>query len=183
MVRALTILGVVAALTAVASAQPAVDAGTHELQPNMAGQEIYLYVTGGDPVQGVEFYAQLPAGDDGPSFLAGDLLTGTIFEANHDQDPNAWGSYVHAYDLYLGVATNSGTVSAAGKLVTLTLDTTGLWSGTYALQLRNDVEAAQTNFCGVDATLIDGTLTVVPEPGTLLLLAGGAAGLLRRRRR
>jgi len=182
MVRALTIFGVVAALTAAASAQPAVNGGTHELQANTAGQQISLEVTGGQAVQGVEFYAQLPAGD-GPCFLAGDLLTGTIFEVNHDQDPNAWGSYVHAHDLYLGVATNSGTVSAAGKLVTLTLDTTGLWSGTYALQLRNDVEAAQTNFCGVDATLTDGTLTVVPEPGTLLLLAGGAAGLLRRRRR
>ena len=184
MARMWIVLAAIAAAGAVAAAQPVVDAGTHELQPDQPGQQIELLVTGGQPVAGLEFYAQLPSGADGPCFQAADVLTGTIFEGNHDQDPFAgWQSYVHSHDLYVGVATQAGTVSAAGRIVTLTVDTTGIENGTFLLQLCNDVEEAQTNFAGTEALLSDGTLVVVPEPITLALLAGGGVALLRRRRR
>jgi len=167
------------ALVAPAGAGPSVNAGTHYLQPDLAGQTALIYVTGGQAVQGLEFCAQIEDATFGPLFEDGDILTGTIFAANNLGLYE--GSYVDPRRMYLGVVTQTGTVAADGLLATLTIDTTGLIAGTYSLSLTNSLEGP-TNFAGISADLLDGWIVIVPEPAVFPILCVFATAWLGRRR-
>jgi hypothetical protein len=151
----------------------AVNAGTHVLAPNMAGQQVPIVVSGGDAVSGIDFFVQVGDGgttvggdDTGPRITQVDLVSGTIFAGNHtgaflDPAPLIWGATT---------TTANGTVSANGTLAILTIDTTGMFVGQFDLIL-NPPATGPTAFAdaGVVTTLTNGSLAIgdlpPPPPG------------------
>jgi len=157
-----------------ASAVPTIDVGTHELLPDTPGQVVQIHVSGGDLVQGMnlfimvanggpelELIGELPpgAGIAGPAITFADAITGTIFASN-----NLGQNYVPDGDVDLPqiatvyAITQSGTVPAEGLLVTITLDTTGFFHGTFALSLT--VLGVQSDFAGIPAQITDGFIVI-----------------------
>jgi hypothetical protein len=149
-----------------------IDAGMHMLLPNLSGQQVQIFATGGDPVAGIDLFVQIGDGgatvggnDTGPTITQLDLTTGTIFAANHtgvftDPAPLLWGATT---------TTTSGTVPAGGLLATLTIDTTGITTGQFDLIL-NPPATGPTAFAdaGVVTNLTNGLLQI----GAALALTG-----------
>lgn len=167
-------------------AKPNITAGTFYLQPNQAAQQIEIYVSGGDLVQGLEFNMKIADGLSGPLIEGVDILTGTIFaSSNKGIFP---GSYLMPRTAYQGttaidtldIGYGAGKVKAAGLLATLTLDTTGLFTGQYALSFSN-IEG-NTTFADIPADITNG-LIVVPEPASLAAILIGGVMLAKRRKR
>ncbi len=152
-------IGIIVALvlSSAAVATPIIVVGDRYLLPDQAGQEIGIYVTGADPVQGLEFNVQIGEGVSGPVFETIDIFTGTIFEANNVGIYP--GSYINLRDAYQGTVTVSDTVLADGLLATLTLDTTGIFNGQYTLSLIDTLEGC-ANFAGLQIDITDGTIFV-----------------------
>jgi len=160
--------------------------GDNPLFPNTANQEVSIFVTGGDPVQGLNFNAQIGDGGVdlggttvGPEITGIDILTGTLVEGNNNGfvDPEALGGVDFKLVEFRTTTTNAGTVAADGLLATLTIDPTGFFSGVFPLILSNTVNGP-TDFAGVEATIDDGTIRIVPEPSTVAMgLLGGVAFL------
>jgi len=164
-----------------------INVGSWSLLPDTPGQTIPIYVTGGALVQGLEFNVQIADGASGPVLQDVDILNGTIFEPSNDGIFP--GSYLLPHLAYQGTTTIQGLdvgygpslVCADGLLATLTIDTTGIFEGSYALLLSDTLEGT-TNFAGIPVDITNGTI-IVPEPLTLGLVLFGSAGLLRRRAR
>jgi len=165
-----------------------IDVGTHILAPNTPGQKLTIFVSGGDEVQGGEFYFQVADGGpeaggsiDGPDItvadIFGDASSGplTIFTLNNTGEA-APGSLVPQF-WTSGTTTASGTVSANGTLGVVTVDTTGFFSGSWELKVK-DTLMGDSRFPGVSTTVNNGRITIVPEPSTLLLLVMLAGFLL-----
>jgi len=150
------------------------------LLPNTANQVISIQVTGGESIAGEDFYTQI---GDGGSFLGGtdtkpaftnvDVLGGTIFSPSNNGaygDPNGTppgSNAAHPLVWVDGTTTLSGSLPANGLLATLTLDTTGLNSGTFPLRLS--VDGALGPF---DTTLWNAVGEAVPlsvTEGTLIV--------------
>ncbi len=174
--------------TSAVFATPIINVGTHQLQPNTAGQTIQLFVSGGDAVAVVNFAAQIDGGgsavpgggvDVGPVFTNLDLLTGTIFATNNDGHS---GVNIYPQLALSSTITASGSVAADGLLATLTLDTTGVSSGDYAFLLSGTLNG-DTDFALIHPTITNGTIHVTPEPATMALLGLGSLVVLRTRRR
>jgi hypothetical protein len=146
----------------------AINAGMHTLQPNMPGQQVQIQVTGGEAVSGIDLFVQVGDGgttvggdDTGPKITNLDLVTGTIFAANHtdvftDPAPLIWGATT---------TTNTGTVAASGVLATLTIDTTGITTGQFDLILNPSATGA-TAFAdaGITTNLTNGSLQIGAAP-------------------
>jgi hypothetical protein len=158
-------LACVFALIAPATAQAAnITAGMHTLLPDMPGQQVQIFTTGGEAVSGIDFFVQIGDGgtivggvDTGPTITDLDLVTGTIFAANNsgvftDPAPLIWGATT---------TTTTGTVPANGLLATLTIDTTGLSTGQFELIL-NPPATGPTAFAdpGVTTDLTNGWLRI-----------------------
>jgi PEP-CTERM motif len=164
-----------------------VNVGAHVLLPNTANQIVTIQLTGGESVAGEDFYAQIGDGgtflggsDVKPAFANVDILTGTIFSASNNGaygDPNGTptGSNAgHPLVWIDGTTTASGGVPASGLLATLTIDTTGLNSGTFPLLVRGvasplgsfDTTLRDASGNAIPLSISDGTLIVaVPLPG------------------
>lgn len=165
--------------------------------PNTPNQTVQLSITGGDQVAGEDFFAQIGDGgsfnggiNTGPVFSGVDILAGSIFAGNNTGavgDPDPGGNAAHPLIWLDSTTTSAGTVSASGLLATLTIDTTGISSGTYPLTLTGVASA----FGPFDTTLRDslgdpvalnvlnGTITVaVPEPSTWVLLSAAYCVLI-----
>jgi len=144
--------------------------GTHVLEPDTPGQMIPIYVTGGWPVQGLNFDIQVADGGpaaggaiSGPAITAVDLLTDTIFAADNtgmrlDVEPPAGDDPV-PQQTYRGTSTAVGTVAADGLLAMVTIDTTGFVRGAWSLTISNTVNGS-TDFAGLPASLVDGVILV-----------------------
>jgi hypothetical protein len=146
----------------------AINAGMHTLQPNMPGQQVQIQVTGGEAVSGIDLFVQVGDGgttvggdDTGPKITNLDLVTGTIFAANHtdvftDPAPLIWGATT---------TTTTGTVAASGVLATLTIDTTGITTGQFDL-LLNPPATGATAFAdaGITTNLTNGVLQIGAAP-------------------
>src|SRR5687768_3460768 len=136
----------IAGLAGIASAVPVITVGNHELLPNTAGQTIQIHVSGGDDVDGLNFNAQIGnggpevGGTDGPNLTA-DIINGTIFAGNNtgQQDPGSVPQVAART-----TTTGQGTVDAQGVLATLTIDTTGFFTGTFDLLLSNTLNEDTT---------------------------------------
>lgn len=162
--------------------------------------DVYIQVSGSEPDLGA-FQGRLlqpGANPTGISFgtptrtdTGGPTLTPLIALANQVY-----------FDTPLGILTNSGTdvsVASGAQIGTTPLvDGRGLFrvpitiqpgvTGVFALDLLDDPNVGvflnddTLDANEISATVVDGTLTVVPEPATAGLLAAGAVLLLRRRR-
>jgi hypothetical protein len=162
-----------------------VDVGNHLLIANTPNQVITIQVTGGEQIAGEDFFAQL--GDGGtsiggsntkPAFTNVDILAGTVFASNNsgafgDRNGSPPGSNAaHPLIWVDGTITASGTVPASGVLAQLTIDTTGLSSGTFPLLLTGiapslgQFETTLRNAAGaaIPLTVINGSVTLSPYP-------------------
>ncbi len=174
-------------------------AGDHDLQPNLAGQPLSLYVSNSGTAAHVDTFTLFAAiGGGGPSLggpavpviTAADLHTGTAFAGN-------FSSEVPQEELPSGFALLYITTSVSGStvpllpglhpLATLTVDTTGfeVSDGPWTLRLGMEVDGfgfVSSEYVlggsGLAATLVDGTITLaaIPEPTEVALAVG--AGLL-----
>ena len=170
-----------------------ISVGDHVLLANLPGQPVPIFVTGGEPVSGLNLFAQvgdggpelidfgLPAGTDGPEITNVDLKTGTIFEAIPDPQTMALGSPQVA-NFFIAISAPGGSVPADGLLATLTIDTTGFSSGTWDLLFSGvlpDLGGFDSDFAGVAADdIFNGTITVVPEPAAIALASLGMIAFL-----
>ena len=105
-----------------------------------------------------------PAGTDGPAITSVDLKTGTIFAA---LDVSQFGllSLPQVRFSSLGIEAQNTTVSADGLLVTLSIDTTGIFGGSFQLllagvlpQMTNGPFA--TDFAGIPIEITNGVIIV-----------------------
>jgi hypothetical protein len=182
---ALLILGSVALASPRGSSWAAViDAGAHNLQPNMPGQKIDFFVTGGEKIIAVVFSVAIDGGGPayggilGPSITNLDLVSlGHIFSPNHGtvyndySDPQLWES---------NTITAVGTIPATGLLATITVDTTGFGPGEHTLDLKGQPLTdypGDTQLLFADTLITNGSITIVPEPSSVALAAIGLMGL------
>lgn len=174
-------------LSYVSASAAVINVGSHLLIPDSAvDQTIQIFVTGGDLVQGLNFYAQIADGGPGaggsvsaPVITAADIITGTIFGPNNTgaQDP---GSVPQLFARTTTTATE--TVAASGLLVTLKVKTVGFTEGTWALNVGNTLNGP-TDFAGLPITITDGFISV-PEPSMLVsaIFGAGFCAMSRRKR-
>lgn len=156
--------------------------GSHDLQPNQAGQQVSLHVgnTGGAlDYGGLNFSVRIGDGTAGPALTAVDLLSGTPLAAPDNFGGQFPDSGNTSWKQFWSVASTTATLPAGDSLlVTLTFDTTGLSDGAWALSLfGTGMPATQLlDRSGGEfaVALQNGTLTVVPEPGALAGAAGAA---------
>jgi hypothetical protein len=148
------------------------------LIPNRTGQSFNINVSGGTAVSGVNFNAEVAGGGTanggtaGPTISGVDLVSGTIFGPNNSGQQSATPTPTQFYS-GLVITNSSGTVNAAGKLATVTIDTTGFIGGTYSFKLAgfsNGMFSGDSDFTvapdysSIPANITNGNL-IVTFPG------------------
>ena len=155
-------------------------ASSIELNPNQAGQTVNLFLSSdsGQLLGGGNIVATIGAGGPTVGFAG---IGGTVLDGGFAL-PDADGSPL-VLDVGLLGPSLSPTIDNSGTqlLGTLTLDTTGLNSGSFSLDLSstllNDDGAQPITYSLDGATAV----SIVPEPTSLALL--GLCGLMLVRRR
>jgi len=162
---------------------PLIDVGDHFLLPETPGQQIQIWVSGGQPVEGLDFYIQVadggpeavelelidPPGILGPIITDVDLITGTIFATNNWGLMSTYINDVIPQFFDVGLLTFAGSVLANGLLATVTIDTTGFASGTWELHMENTLNGpselpfAGARFRGGSITILQGNQPPVAE--------------------
>jgi hypothetical protein len=124
---------------------------------------VNLYVQSGDG--GPELtQLGLPAGTRGPALTGIDLVTGTIFASTPDR-PSVLLTLPQVGFATLAIAEPQSWVAAEGLLATLTVDTTGLFGGTYDLKLDQILPGLQdgpfaSDFGGQPVRINNGKLQI-----------------------
>lgn len=181
-------VAVITAAAATGASAQNVDVGTIALLPDQAGQQVPLFVTGGELIEVVNLVVQIGDGSTGPVIEALNVIDGTIFDGMNE------GQFDIQTDPRLFVTTVTTpftnpptTVAADGLLATLTIDTTGLSSGGFDLLITGTL-AGGTDFgpdlsgTPIPVNITNGSLIVVPEPTAAALLPAAVGWSLRRRR-
>jgi len=204
MLRATALATAISALPlTVCHGQLTLNIGSFNLQPNTSGQVVEIDITspGGINVSGLTL--QLQVGDGGPELggtagpriTAVDILTGTAFQGNNTGQIDVGNNLANnPQAVIFNTSTSSGTVPLdAGPnhpIAFVTLSTVGLTSPN-SWVFHGDVFGDPTKYfasggASIVPTIIDGQLTVVPEPrgpiavGALLAI-GCCCRWLRRR--
>jgi len=152
---------------------PLIQVGSHVLLPDTPGQQIEVWVSGGQLVQGLDFLIQVadggpeaasagfvdPPGIDGPHVTDIDLVTGTIFQDNNLGQVNSDAHLTYPQFFAASIIAASGTVSADGLLGTVTIDTTGFSSGTWEL-VMTDTLAGKSDFVAPGVEIENGSITI-----------------------
>jgi len=197
--RLLTIfaLAVVMCLPITAMAVPTITAGNHVFQEGVGNVSFDILAGGGDGVQGVDLlvFTGTNGGDltgnspDAPTIVSVDVVgAGTIFQPNNTGQNNI----TVGTNIYQGgTTTGTGTVAADGVLAHVTIDITGWAIGVYPLWVSDANPLFGDGLLGSAysqqiTSAADGTITIVPEPSSIVLglfaAAGMAAMVIRRRR-
>lgn len=188
---AIVSLTMICGLSAVVSAAPIINVGSHDLLENTTGQTIQLYVSGTDQVTAFNLKAQIGDGT-GPD-------AEPVFESI-DYSGGMWNTYANTVTggpiggaeqfAQASVAFNTTvSVPADGLLLTMTIDTTGFFSGeSFDLLLKNSQIGADSDFVQIGGgtlapDITNGTINIVPEPVSLALLGVGGLTMLRRRKK
>ncbi len=182
-------------LTLPVNASLIVRAGDHELAPNTANQIIEILIEGQgseNTLQGINLNIQIADGFTGPKITDVDVVgPGTVF-ASPNNNGQAGGKITD--QIWGGVGTISPTpltVGAANSvLAKVTIDTTGFFPGSnpWEFKLLGTLNGDST-LLGTTGSerFVDGSLSVVPEPASILTLIAGASllgpGAYRRLRR
>ena len=146
--------------------------GNHVLLADTPGQEIQIFVTGGDDVQGLNLYVMVADGGPmlggtiiGPTIEDVDVYTGTIFADNNaGQTALPEPTEVPQWESRT-VVTTVGTVSAGGLLATITIDTTGFMVGTWDLVVSETL-GYMSDFAGIIPSVIDGHIIIATDSTT-----------------
>lgn len=187
------VLGIVMCLSTAAFAVTTIEAGNHVI-PDVPGFHVLdIIANGTDDLQGVILNVYTGTGTDpvtdGPGITGITVITpGMVFGANNSGE----NTFTAGQNANAGTTTSSGFVQAGvnGLLAQVTIDTTGFGPGVYPFVVSgggqfalNPSEYPQAPFA---ADVIDGTITIVPEPSSVVLglfaAAGMAAVVIRRRR-
>ncbi len=202
-VRVALLVGCLAWMTGPLRAQLRIDLPEVSMLPDKANQSFPVYLGPlAEPVlvNGIGFNIQVADGGpdaggviDGPTIAFVDIFTGTAFESNNNGSSGSGQIVPQVYER--GTLTHPDkspevTLQSGARIATVTLDTTGLSPGTYKLTLNTLNGPTKFTTLGEDQIplLIDGTVTIVPEPGVwgiataaaLLLFTG--ARIVRGRR-
>lgn len=207
-------LGLLLCVASPAMAHLTVTAGNHILNPNQAGQVIPIMIStdASEEISGLDLYLVINGLDgsaDAPNVphITAEQLTGVgvVFGAV----PATQFPYGDPWDVYnggpsygqntaFGAAPNatsgpSADAPATGVLAFITVDTTGIFFGSWPLSLTDPFIFGPTLLSKITGpvdpagyTLIDGSLNIVPEPSSVVMGLFAAAGLvavaIRRRR-
>jgi MYXO-CTERM domain-containing protein len=189
--KAFLAIALVASLSASALAEVTIVAGDH-VAP--AGGLFTFPIMGvsdsGEQLNGVVLNLVMePNGSNlAPIVTNVNLITGTVFEGNNlgqsDYGDPEFLTPGRTPSYYTG--TPSGFVPT-GIVALVTVDTTGIAPGTYELNLVSPIFGPSSVSAGPEpGGYMNGTITVVPEPGSVVLGLFAAAGLgavvIRRRR-
>jgi len=167
-----------------------IDIGNHVLLPNTPNQQIQIFGSGGEALQGVELGLELGmSGGEGPT-ITGIVINGpgTLFGTN-TSDPNIASLPGNPRFWTADLVTLSGTVPLTSNLplAIVTIDTSGISAGgsnknfilnasppaNMSRYLSND--GGSSELFPVGNTTGNLTIRAVPEPSTMVL--AGLAGL------
>lgn len=157
---------------------PTIVVGEHLLVPNQANQQIPIYVTGGQNVGGINLFVQsgdggpdlawigLPAGTRGPLLTSLDVQTNTIFAGKTELSSVAIPLPQIGFASLILDEVNP-VVPANGLLATLTVDTTGLFGGTFDLRISDILSSMpegpfESDFGGLPARITNGRMVIHP---------------------
>jgi hypothetical protein len=143
-----------------------IDIGHHVVVPNMPGQKIGIYVTGGELVNGISLSVAVNGGGKAHGGKPGPLITAI----DVDKGPTIWNqppghnrpSVFNDGQLWnVNFLTVGGYVRADGLIATLTVDTTGYF-GRHTLELSGGgitESVGDTQLLGQDLelTIVNGT--------------------------
>ncbi len=187
--KAFFALALVAALSTSAFAETNVAAGHHVFTVNTGLQTFPVLGTSnsGETLAGMDLYLVMDA--LGPIITNVDLINGTVFQPNNTGQQDFGGAFpAPGHEVWYNITTASGSVPT-GIVALVTIDTNSAAAGQYLLSLESEIIGASAvyNQVGVGGTFTNGSVTLVPEPGTVVMALFGAAGLglvaIRRRRR
>ncbi len=148
-----------------------ISVGQHALLPDTPGQTVEIFVSGGFPVQGMNFNLQIADGGPtvggsvaGPAIANLDILTGTIFATNNTGTSDQDGPFPDPYPQieWRSTTTMQATVAAEGLLATVTIDTTGWSSGSWVLSASETLNGS-TDFTLMPAVIFDGAIIFATE--------------------
>jgi hypothetical protein len=169
---------------------PTIVVGNTDILPG-PNQVVTIDVTGGDAVAGFKARVQIQDNASGPLIanpadpnFGVDLETGTIFALNNTGQVN---STVLPRIWVLDIITNVATVNATGVMMTVYLDASGLGVGTVwdlklAATLAGSSVFLDEQGSDITTSITDGTVTIVPEPASIILFGAPCLGMLIRRR-
>jgi hypothetical protein len=185
-------------------ADAVINVGDYSFSPGEI-RTIPLYVTSDQEVTGLSLYMQIGDGgadnggfDTTPMFSAVDIVgPGTIFSASNMGQSDTQLPLMWVAETLTNPPEFPSTLSCNGIFAYVTIDAGGALPGqSYAFNLTgvaaNIFGESGLDTCFVDAlsneiypTITNGTISIVPEPGSAALLCGLLAGLslltLRRR--
>jgi len=183
------------AFTALAGADTLITIGDYVVGPGTGPHDIDVLVSplGGAPDEFTDLAGGLIVGGGAaaaPQITA--VVPGTIY-VGHGNSGVFFGSPLpnQMVDPSISLTTPGDAVQADGSLLTFTVDVTGVSPGTYALEAGNTTDwfptmLFQTGGVPVPVQFDEGSITITPEPGTLVLsaigLLFGLAWMGRRRK-
>ena len=179
------------AVAGAASAAITVTGGDHDLLLDTAGQtfDILISTDASDLVTGCNLNVQLDGATGTPDITNVQMeLTGLIFAGEVDHTYSDGGaSYPGIGMASMLVGNSANDPVASGILAWVSIDTTGFTTlnQSFTLKLMNTLNLNSSLLFSGSAptvTINDGTITLIPEPATMLLLGLGAVAAIIRRR-